>query len=170
MNVPELLDEVLISLRRILRATSIHSRKLGRSVGLTGPQLLLLHTLEDRGTATASELARAISLSQATITLLVADLEQRGLLLRERSEVDRRRIDISVTDAGKQVMREAPQPLQESFARRFAALPDWEQHQLVAALERVAAMMDADELDAAPLLTHDPDIGHGSSPRGQPRA
>jgi DNA-binding MarR family transcriptional regulator len=163
MNTPELLDEVLISLRRILRATSIHSRKLGRSVGLTGPQLLLLHTLEDRGTATASEIAKTISLSQATVTLLVADLEKRGLLCRERSDEDRRRLPISVTDAGREVLREAAQPLQESFARRFAALPGWEQHQLVAALERVAAMMDADDLDAAPLLTHDAEIRQGAS-------
>jgi hypothetical protein len=31
-------------------------------------------------------------------------------------------------------------------------LESWEQHQIVAALERVATMMDAEELDAAPLL------------------
>ena len=154
----ELLDDVLISLRRILRATSMHSRKLGRSVGLSGPQLLVLRSIEERGTLTASEVAKAISLSQATITLLVSDLEKRKLLRRERSAVDRRRIDISLTERGREVVRAAPMPLQESFARRFAALPRWEQYQLVASLERVAAMMDAEDLDAAPVLTHESEI------------
>jgi len=31
-------------------------------------------------------------------------------------------------------------------------LESWEQHLIVASLERVAAMMDANDLDAAPLL------------------
>lgn len=154
----ELLDEVLISLRRILRATSLHSRKLSRSVGLSGPQLLVLRAVEERGTLTASEVAKTISLSQATITLLVTDLEKRDLLRRERSDIDRRRIDISLTQRGRDVVHAAPMPLQESFAQRFAALPRWEQHQLVASLQRVAAMMDAEDLDAAPVLTYESDI------------
>ena len=66
----ELLDDVLVSLRRILRATSMHSRKLGRSVGLSAPQLLVLRTCRDEEWPTASEIARAVSLSQATITTI----------------------------------------------------------------------------------------------------
>jgi DNA-binding MarR family transcriptional regulator len=154
----ELLDDVLISLRRILRATSIHSRKLGRSVGITAPQLMVLRAVNANDGLTASEVARAVSLSQATITTIVSRLEERGLLARERSSVDRRRVHVSLTAAGRDVLTEAPQPLQESFSRRFEALPRWEQHQLVSSLERVAAMMDAEDLDAAPLLTDDPEM------------
>jgi DNA-binding MarR family transcriptional regulator len=154
----ELLDDVLVSLRRILRATSIHSRKLGRSVGITAPQLIVLRAVNANDGLTASEVARAVSLSQATITIIVSRLEERGLLARERSSVDRRRVHVSLTPAGREVLAEAPQPLQESFSRRFEALPRWEQHQLVSSLERVAAMMDAEDLDAAPLLTHDAEV------------
>jgi DNA-binding MarR family transcriptional regulator len=154
----ELLDDVLVSLRRILRATSIHSRKLGRSVGITAPQLIVLRAVSAKDGLTASEVARAVSLSQATITSIVSRLEERGLLARERSSVDRRRVHVSLTQAGRDVLREAPQPLQESFSRRFEALPRWEQHQLVSSLERVAAMMDAEDLDAAPLLTDDAEM------------
>jgi DNA-binding MarR family transcriptional regulator len=154
----ELIDDVLVSLRRILRATSMHSRKLGRSVGLTSPQLLVLRTAHDRDAPTASELARAVSLSQATITTILTNLEKRGLLLRQRSDVDRRRVHVSLTEAGRDVLSKAPKPLQESFAARFDALQRWEQHQLVSVLERVASMMDAEKLDAAPLLSSDEDL------------
>ncbi|MEE4278634.1 MAG: MarR family transcriptional regulator [Halieaceae bacterium] len=154
----ELSDDVLISLRRILRATSMHSRKLGRSVGLTSPQLMVLRTVHERGAPTASDLARAVSLSQATITTILTHLEQRELLTRQRSDVDRRRVHVKLTEAGREVLTAAPKPLQESFAARFEALPRWEQYQLVSVLERVASMMDADKLDAAPVLSEDAEL------------
>jgi DNA-binding MarR family transcriptional regulator len=146
-------DEVLISLRRILRATSIHSSKLRRSVGLSSAQLLVLQTAKEQKRPTASEIAKSVSLSQATITTILTELEKRGLLLRERSETDRRRVHVSLTKAGKEVLRSAPKPLQDSFAARFTELASWEQLQILSVLEHVAVMMDADELDAAPLLS-----------------
>lgn len=149
----ELLDDVLVSLRRILRATSIHSRKLGRSVGITAPQLMVLRAVNANDGLTATEVANAVSLSQATITTIVSKLEERQLLVRERSSIDKRRVHVSLTAAGREVLLEAPKPLQESFSRRFEALPRWEQHQLVSSLERIALMMDAEDLDAAPVLT-----------------
>lgn len=149
----DLLDDVLVSLRRILRATSIHSRKLGRSVGITAPQLIVLRAVNANDGLTATEVANAVSLSQATITTIVSKLEERELVKRERSKVDKRRVHVSLSDAGREVLKEAPKPLQESFSRRFEALPRWEQHQLVSSLERIALMMDAEDLDAAPLLT-----------------
>jgi DNA-binding MarR family transcriptional regulator len=148
----ELEDEVLVSLRRIMRATSIHSRKLGKVMGLTTPQLVVIRAIGEEGLPTASDIARAVSLSQATVTTILNRLEDKQLLTRERSAVDRRRVKVLLTDLGKQVLREAPMPLQESFSARFSQLPSWEQHQIVSALERVATMMDAEELDAAPLL------------------
>lgn len=157
-EMADLLDDVLVSLRRILRATSMHSRKLGRSVGLSAPQLLVLRTAHEQDWPTASEIARAVSLSQATITTILNHLEKRGLLLRERGTSDRRRVHVALTEEGREVLAAAPKPLQESFAARFEALPRWEQHQLVAVLERVAVMMDAEDLDAAPLLSEDPHL------------
>ena len=36
---------------------------------------------------------------------------------------------------------------------QFEALPDWEQSMIVSVLERVAGMLDAGTIDAAPVLT-----------------
>ncbi len=154
----ELVDEVLTSLRRILRATSMHSRRIGKAAGLTAPQLLVLREVQSHDGVMASEIARAISLSPATVTLIINKLEGLELVTRERSTVDRRRTHISLTDAGHEALSQAPQPLQESFSQRFDELQTWEKHQLVASLEKIAAMMDAEDLDAAPVLTDHADI------------
>ena len=46
----------------------------------------------------------------------------------------------------------APNILQQRFEARFSKLADWEQAFLIAGLERTAAMLDAEEIDAAPVL------------------
>jgi predicted ATP-grasp superfamily ATP-dependent carboligase len=50
------------------------------------------------------------------------------------------------------VLEEAPSLLQERFREKLGRLEDWERHWLLAALERIASMMDAESIDAAPIL------------------
>src|SRR5690625_5594289 len=68
MAVSHKIEEVLVALRRVIRATDLHSRRLVKIANVTGPQLLLLQTLANNGDITISELARDMSLSQATVT------------------------------------------------------------------------------------------------------
>ena len=101
---------------------------------------------------TVSDIAKAVSLSLATVTTILNRLERNGIVNRARSSVDRRRVIVTLTEEGRDLKSSAPKPLQDSFVDRFTRLESWEQHLIVASLERVAAMMDADDLDAAPLL------------------
>ncbi len=149
----EQFDEVLVAIRRITRAIDLQSRKLVQSHGLTGPQALIMKEVSRVDGITAGELARNVSLSQATITDIVKRLESRGLLQRERCGEDKRRINVKLTEQGRVLMEESPLLLQEQFAKRFSELKDWEQSQLLYAVQRLANLMDADELDASPLLT-----------------
>jgi DNA-binding MarR family transcriptional regulator len=145
-------DEVLISLRRIIRATDIHSRQLVKSSGLTSPQILLLQTLMKVKEMPVGELAECITLSQATVTAIIDRLEQRGLVQRIRATSDRRKVLISLTEQGTKAINQAPEPLQQHFIRQFEALEQWEQTQILSVLQRVAKMMDADQIDASPYL------------------
>jgi DNA-binding MarR family transcriptional regulator len=144
--------DVLIAIRKIIRATDIHSRQLTKTVGLTAPQLLVLQAIRGLGAVAISRLSSEVSLSQATVTTIIDRLERRGYVARQRSEQDKRVVHALLTDAGRAAVESAPTPLQEAFSVRFEALKDWEQSQILSALQRVAAMMDADELDAAPFL------------------
>ena len=149
------IDEVLVSLRRVIRATDLHSKYLSKTTGLTAPQILLLQAIRTRGQVTIGELANEVSLSQATVTTILDRLEKRGLVYRERSEIDKRKVHAFLTEAATDVLKGAPTPLQEHFARQFSDLHDWEQTMIISSLQRVAQMMDAQHIDASPVL----DIG-----------
>ena len=62
----EVIAEVLIALRRVIRATDLHSRYLMKTVGLTAPQLLVLQAIRNRGELTVGDLPSHITLSQRT--------------------------------------------------------------------------------------------------------
>lgn len=146
-------DQVIIAIRRVIRAVDLHSRTLVESHGLTGPQALVLKALQG-GSLAAGALAARVSLSQGTVTDILNRLEQRALLVRRlRDTCDRRRVLVEATSAGLALLAQSPPLLQERFVQRFRSLQDWEQSQLLASLQRIAAMMDANDIDAAPVLS-----------------
>jgi DNA-binding MarR family transcriptional regulator len=145
-------DDILISLRKIMRAADLHSQKLMKESGLTAPQLLVMQAIEKEGRPSTSTLARHIAVSQATMTRIVDRLERAGLVKREKSKTDKRVIHVGLTDSGRAKLESAPEPLQAEFLREFRKLEDWEQHMLKSSLLRIAKMMDAEKIDAAPIL------------------
>lgn len=151
----ENIDDVLVALRRVIRATDLHSKHLAKTTGLTTPQILLLQAIRARSDVTIGELANEVSLSQATVTTILDRLEKRELVYRERSTKDKRKVHAHLTEAGVNILKDAPVPLQEHFTEQFRNLEQWEQTMIIAALQRVAHMMDAQRIDAAPVL----DIG-----------
>jgi len=130
------IEEVLIALRRVIRATDLHS-------------------LRDKGQVTIGELAQEMSLSQATVTTILDRLEKRGLVYRQRSLSDKRKVHAYLTETATETLKSAPIPLQDRFTREFSKLDEWEQAMIMSALKRVAQMMDAQHIDASPVL----DIG-----------
>ena len=146
-------EAILIALRRVIRAIDQHSKQLVHSHGLTGPQALVLNVIVHNAPLTGSALARSVSLSQATVTDITKRLEQKGLLIKRRDDTDKRKFHLFPTDRGRAIIRMSVPLLQERFAQRLAELKEWEQTQLLASLQRIAEMMNAEDLDAAPLLT-----------------
>jgi DNA-binding MarR family transcriptional regulator len=150
----ERVDETLIALRRILRAVDLFGRELAQSVGLTAVQFRVLQIVAERDHCTAKEISQRMRVSQAAVTSLVDRLVSRGMVVREKSEVDRRQINIVTTPAGRETIAGAPDPLQQRFVQKFDNLDEWEQSMLVAALQRVATMLEAEDIDASPVLYH----------------
>lgn len=154
--------DVLLALRRIIRAIDLHSRSLIQQCGLTGPQLIVLQSLSELGRVSVGELAASVSLGQATMTGILDRLEKRGLVERRRSEADKRRMMVVATPAGEEVLARAPSLLQESFLDQFDSLQDWEQTLIVSSLQRVVGMMEATAIDATPMLATGPLDGQPS--------
>lgn len=64
-------EELFVSIRRIIRAIDLRSKKLSKEAGITGPQLLVLQELERIKGITAKEVATNINLSQPTVTSIL---------------------------------------------------------------------------------------------------
>jgi DNA-binding MarR family transcriptional regulator len=129
---------------------------------------LVLQIIAAKGEAGAGAISEASRLSQATVTALLDRLEERRLVLRRRDTADRRRVTVELTAEGRAALNSTPDVLQDRFAARFNRLPNWEQASLVSALERVTALLDAEGMDASPVI----DIGSldrpaGASPQGE---
>ena len=145
-------EEVLIALRQIIRAIDLHSRKLNKLAGLTGPQLVLMRAIRDSGEVTIRQLSNNTNMSQATATTILDRLEKRQLVVRERSKLDKRKVHAYLTEEGKEVLAKAPPPLQEDFVARFQRLEEWEQSLLLSSVQRISSMMNAEHLDVAAML------------------
>ncbi|MEH0688838.1 MarR family transcriptional regulator [Vibrio cholerae] len=145
-------EEVLVSLRQIMRAIDLHSKKLSKESGLTGPQLILMRSIRELGEVTIRELSNHTNMSQATATTILDRLERNELVKRVRSVQDKRKVHAHLTDKGRQVLSEAPMPLQQSFINKFQKLEEWEQSLLLSSVQRISAMMNAEDIEAAPVL------------------
>lgn len=142
----------LTAMRKILRRTELNSKQLMRETGLTPSQLIFMQMLDGEGEQTAGYVAGRMGITQATTTALLQKLESLRMIQRRRGEKDRRQVLLSLTESGRKVLDIAPDGAHAQFHQQFVALQDWEQSMLIAALERVAAMLGDDDPTAAAVL------------------
>jgi len=147
---------VMAALRRIIRAIDLHSRTLVRRYGLTGPQLVVLKELVETSPQPVSSLAAAVNLSQATVTGILDRLERKAMITRERDSKDKRKVMVSPNSAAEDALAGAPPLLQEHFTVAFSGLADWEQTQILSSLQRIVVLMEAESVEAGPILTTGP--------------
>ncbi len=149
-------NQIVAAIRRIMRAVDLHSRRLAEEHGLTGPQLATLQAVANLGESSTGTLARAVHLSGPTVTGILDRLTKRALVDRTRNGQDRRSVTVRLTSDGEHVLATAPSLLQDRFRQELMRLEEWEQTTILATLQRIAAMMDAESLDASPLLVPGP--------------
>jgi len=85
---------------------------------LTYPQYLVMLVLWQHGQQTVSDIGHHLLLESNTLTPLLKRLEQKGLLLRSRSEADERIVIVSLTEKGEQLKEQAihiPAAIMASF-------------------------------------------------------
>lgn len=72
--------------------------------GLTTSQFAALEALYHLGTLSQVELAKKVLKSTGNMTLVLQNLEKRGLVCRERNKDDQRYVHVSMTDAGRELI------------------------------------------------------------------
>ncbi len=144
----DLTAAALAALRNILERAELENRKLAAATGLTPSQGLVLRQVCARETITPGTIAGALGFSQASVTNIVDRLVAQGLVTRNRSPHDKRQILLQPTPEGVERLKASPFPLQLRFSEGFDRLPSWEQAMLLAALERMKALLTPDEESA----------------------
>lgn len=143
---------ILRSLRRIMRAVEVQSHRLAAEYAITGPQVVCLQAVGEDGPLVTSALAKLVHLSNSTVVGIVDRLEQKGLVARERSTVDRRVVLVHATPAGRDLLARVPSPLQTRLANGLARLPEKKQRALAAAAGTLCELLEVPDFGAAPLL------------------
>ncbi|ESR25552.1 MarR family winged helix-turn-helix transcriptional regulator [Lutibaculum baratangense] len=139
---PQAPADLLRALRRIIRSVDIRSKYVARAVGLTTPQIVVLQGIRDLTNVTSSSLSAYVSLSPATVTTILDNLQARGFVSRERSQSDRRVVHPRLTDAGHDVLAAALPHMHDDFAEAFEAMPEEQRVETVAAFRRIADLME----------------------------
>lgn len=149
-------EEILMQIRKIMRAIELHSASLASRYKLTTPQLILLKALLKKGATKPARLAEEVNLSHATVTGIIQRLESKNLISRDADANDRRSYRLNITEAGKAMLDSMPPLLQESFIEKLATLENWEKTQMLSSLQRITSLMSAEKISAAPVLITGP--------------
>jgi DNA-binding MarR family transcriptional regulator len=100
--------DVMDSIRRIVQALRSSHRAAG-TMNLTAAQLFVISTLaEADGPLSVGELARRTRTDQSTVSVVVTRLVNKGLLKRQMSSADNRRVDVTLTAKGRTLQRKGP--------------------------------------------------------------
>ncbi|HVM00527.1 MAG TPA: MarR family transcriptional regulator [Egibacteraceae bacterium] len=124
----------------VARLSRFVERRLSRAV-LTLPQYRVLGFLS-LGPAAAALLADRLTVSRPTLTGVVDGLVEQGLVARSRDPADRRRVDHTLTPAGRAVLSTADEVVGAGLAALLEPLPATRRAQARAGLEALRDALD----------------------------
>ncbi|WP_133717160.1 MarR family winged helix-turn-helix transcriptional regulator [Methylocaldum gracile] len=116
--------EALKRFRLIFRAVQQHSQWVESCCGVSYAQLWAMSELSNNAGMKVSELARAMSVHQSTVSNLLVKLEKKGLIRRERTNPDQRVVRLYLTEAGQALVEQTPEPRQGLLLQALTELPD----------------------------------------------
>lgn len=140
-------SQVLIALRQIIRAFDVYSKKISKKFGLTAPQLIVLKAIYELNNPSLKSIATSVNLSSPTVSSILDRLLLKNLVTRSRSGGDKRQSELRLTEDGKDLLQSAPTVLQDSFIKKFNKLEVWEQNLILSSLQRIALMMNIEEIE-----------------------
>ena len=148
---------VLDSIRRIVRALRESSRNTERSIGLGAAQLFVLQRLAGAPPLSINELADRTLTHQSSVSVVVSRLVHGGLVARTRAAADGRRVEITLTPAGRALLARAPAAAQDRLIGALGLLGVAARKDLASHLGRLVEAM------ALPL--HHPPMFFERAPR-----
>lgn len=129
---------VLDALRWIVRDLRVASASHGLPLGLSAAQMFVLHVLHGEPGLSLGELADRTVTDQSSVSVVVRKLNEKKLVVKRTAKEDRRRVEVSLSAAGRRLAEGTPRPVQEALISRLSALAPAERRRLRQLLERIA--------------------------------
>lgn len=142
--------------RRIVQSLRQSSRALEKRHGVSAAQLFVLQCLAEAPASSLSELAERTYTHQSSVSVVVSRLAERGLVDRRHSAVDGRRLTLSLTDAGRAVLAEAPEAVQFRMTEALATLAPERLRALSHELGALVSAIGAGDGDAPHMFFEEP--------------
>jgi DNA-binding MarR family transcriptional regulator len=123
--MPELSGSTLRFMRRLWQlshALDVRSKRMETTLGITGPQRLVVRVIGQRPGSTATEIAAMLNMHPSTLTGVLARLQQRSMILRVRDPRDRRRSRFELTATGRAIDHERRGTVEAAIRRGLARL------------------------------------------------
>ena len=136
------IKEIVGSIRKLVRAVYLDSQKMSRHFGLTGQQSLVLRLLLNSGSMSSAELSRLMYVTPSNITGIIDRLEKKDLVVRVRNEGDRRVILIHLTEAGKDLSANIPDPIEKRLINELIDLDKDRVQFISTAMNQILRLID----------------------------
>ncbi len=144
---------ILDAIRCIVRELRESSRAAESEVGVSGAQLFVLHKLAALRVASVNQLAEATLTHQSSVSAVVSRLAVLGLVARQRSAIDGRQIDVTLTRRGMLLSRRAPEAAQEHLMTAIASMEPTDRRRLGGLLRQLTVTIAGDR--PAPMFFED---------------
>lgn len=136
-------------LRVLFRTVQAHSKIVERQCGLSSAKLWMMWELFANPGLKVSELARALTIHPSTCSNMLDQLEDKGLLRRDRSRTDQRAVHLFLTDEGTKLLATAPRPAQGTLSKALEQLSDTHLIHLEDGLNNLIKAMQVKDEEAA---------------------
>ena len=142
------------AIRSIVRALRLNTRSIEGKLGISLAQLFVLQQLSEKPAESLNELAERTATHQSSVSVVVRRLVERGLVTREASTSDRRRVHIALTPAGEDLLRGAPPTVQSDLIHGMSRMRPTQRGSLAELLE-VWVLASGIDLAAPPMMFED---------------
>lgn len=127
------LDAILDAMTYLYAESRRVTRTVAEAYGVTGSQLIVLRLLSPSGRLSLSDISERMRAKNSTVTGIVDRMERDGLVVRRRSDDDRRVVHIELTRKGAALAAEAAAAPSHLFRQSLEWLSDRD----AAELERI---------------------------------
>src|SRR5215212_2954714 len=136
--------KVVDSVRSIVQTLRNSARESEQKLGISSAQLYVLQELQDRPSLSINQLAERTYTHQSSVSMLVAKLVDSRLVTRTSAKGDARMVAISLTPAGRAVLRRSPGSGQARLVKALKTMSRSDLRSLSANLDALTRLLDAD--------------------------